>query len=559
MRGGNAIQGQTVTASNTLADADGLGVISYQWLADGAAITGATSATWVLSAEQTGKTVALAASYIDGHGTPESVLSAGISVTPPDTVAPTLLSASPADNAAGVAPASHLTLTFSEPVQLAHPATAADFSIVVKNLFNSADNRSISLADSAQVTVNGSTVTIHPATDWLSGAHYAVTVAGGALADAAGNAYAGIAGQTVLDFTVAGSADPAQIHGIVYDWKNHALLDGVSMAVTGVAQPVEGADAPLQLRNLTWDAAGHGSVEVYAHAVVGFQDANFQLGLSGATGVHFTADSALPADWSLLSNIDPTTGNLLVAGFGLSSAIAAGDIRLGTVAFETGALDHAGLQLVGGAVGEATASSYGVAVARDVTGAQGGFTLSGLLPGAYDLTASLAVTDSASAITSADALAVLRIAIGLNPNPDPDGSGPLTALPLSPYQVMAADVVGTDGKVTSADALAILRMAVKLPTAPAAGWFFVEETRDFWDETTGKFTLDRSHASWDHSISTNAQVDQPVNLVGVLKGDVNGSWTAPATSADLDVLAPGYFDVLHNHLGMPVTQWGVYP
>ena len=50
---------------------------------------------------------------------------------------------------------------------------------------------------------------------------------------------------------------------------------------------------------------------------------------------------------------------------------------------------------------------------------------------------------------------------------------------LSPYQIMAADVVGNDGRITSADALAILKMAVGLPTASVPGWLFVDEKRDF--------------------------------------------------------------------------------
>ena len=45
---GVATEDQTLTASNTLADADGLGVISYQWLRDGVAIGGATNSTYTL-------------------------------------------------------------------------------------------------------------------------------------------------------------------------------------------------------------------------------------------------------------------------------------------------------------------------------------------------------------------------------------------------------------------------------------------------------------------------------------------------------------------------------
>ncbi|PRD64435.1 hypothetical protein C6P64_14470, partial [Malikia granosa] len=60
---------------NTLADADGLGTISYQWLADGAAITGATGSTITLTQAQVGKTISVKASYTDGKGTAESVTS----------------------------------------------------------------------------------------------------------------------------------------------------------------------------------------------------------------------------------------------------------------------------------------------------------------------------------------------------------------------------------------------------------------------------------------------------------------------------------------------------
>ena len=73
---GTATQGQTLTAINTLADADGMGVISYQWLADGAAIDGGTGSTITLAQAQVGKAITVVASYTDGHGTAESLRSA---------------------------------------------------------------------------------------------------------------------------------------------------------------------------------------------------------------------------------------------------------------------------------------------------------------------------------------------------------------------------------------------------------------------------------------------------------------------------------------------------
>ncbi len=69
---GTAAQAQTLTASNTLADADGLGTIGYQWLADGANISGATGATLALGQAQVGKAITVTASYTDGFGTAEA-------------------------------------------------------------------------------------------------------------------------------------------------------------------------------------------------------------------------------------------------------------------------------------------------------------------------------------------------------------------------------------------------------------------------------------------------------------------------------------------------------
>jgi hypothetical protein len=223
------------------------------------------------------------------------------------------------------------------------------------------------------------------------------------------------------------------------------------------------------------------------------------------------------------------------------------------VSFESGAETKVGLALDFAQVGLSNGGSYGQSLARVVSDTSGHFEVSGIDAGNYALTATRSVSDIGNAVTSADALAALKIAVGLNPNASTNG----VQLALSPYQVMAADVVGTDGRVTSADALAILKMAVQISTAPAKEWLFVEETRDLWDEVGGKFTLDKDHATWNRALGANVQGDTAVNLVGVLKGDVNGSWQAPAGSTDLDVLQPNYFDSLHNLMNAPLSQWGI--
>ena len=73
---GTPTQNQTLTAvTSTLADADGLGTLSYQWSAAGIAITGATASTLTLAEAQVGKAITVKASYTDLLGTAESVVS----------------------------------------------------------------------------------------------------------------------------------------------------------------------------------------------------------------------------------------------------------------------------------------------------------------------------------------------------------------------------------------------------------------------------------------------------------------------------------------------------
>ncbi|MFI3157094.1 MAG: hypothetical protein QX199_13155, partial [Methylococcaceae bacterium] len=89
---GIAKQGKVLTASNNLADADGLGAISYQWQANGANI--GTGAGYTLTSKEVGKTVTATAFYTDSLGHAESVISAGTGAvaaptTPGFTINPT--------------------------------------------------------------------------------------------------------------------------------------------------------------------------------------------------------------------------------------------------------------------------------------------------------------------------------------------------------------------------------------------------------------------------------------------------------------------------------------
>ena len=78
---GTATQGKILTASNTLTDLDGIptsgnNTIRYQWLANDAAIDGATASTYALTQAEVGKIIKVTASYVDNRGQSESVTSA---------------------------------------------------------------------------------------------------------------------------------------------------------------------------------------------------------------------------------------------------------------------------------------------------------------------------------------------------------------------------------------------------------------------------------------------------------------------------------------------------
>ncbi|MEQ9696015.1 calcium-binding protein [Shimia sp. SDUM112013] len=74
---GTPTQGETLTAdTSTVADANGLGPFSYQWLRDGVAIPGATDATYVLGQDDVDSAISVRVSYTDGIGTQEALTSA---------------------------------------------------------------------------------------------------------------------------------------------------------------------------------------------------------------------------------------------------------------------------------------------------------------------------------------------------------------------------------------------------------------------------------------------------------------------------------------------------
>ena len=148
----------------------------------------------------------------------------GASATLVETVviAPSLSSATPADDATAVAVDSNIMLTFNKVVE------AGTGSIVISS--GSGDSFTIDVADSSQVTFSGSTVTINPATDLQAGKVYHVQMSSGVIKDLAGTAYAGISDATTLNFAtvpnkVNSNGQPLyNYNGHTYQFTSNGLL-----------------------------------------------------------------------------------------------------------------------------------------------------------------------------------------------------------------------------------------------------------------------------------------------------------------------------------------------
>jgi Ca2+-binding RTX toxin-like protein len=341
------------------------------------------------------------------------------------------------------------------------------------------------------------------------------------------------------------------LSGVVYHWKSHSLLSGTNLRIND-PQAVEPSNSLFDLRAASFDSAtGVFTVQIWANSGTPAASLDFSVSSTGANSASFSPTLSA-ASWSIIANAsDPN--QLVVGGFKTNpnDTGIAGAVQIGTVRMQYPSnAQSIQLEFKDIAIGTVTSPSISLTLAAKAVGSDGSYAFPSLNSGNYDLSVSRSTGDGASnnGISSADALAALNIAVGLNPNLDPDGSGPLSALKLSPYQIIAADVNG-DGRVSSADAYAILEMAVRLPSALTSSWVFLQEKQDLR-------ALSRSSTQIAIDTSISIPNEPEVNWVGLLKGDVNGSWNL-AGSQKIEQLQPNYFSRLANLIGVSEDQWGV--
>jgi len=125
--------------------------------------------------------------------------------------------------------------------------------------------------------------------------------------------------------------------------------------------------------------------------------------------------------------------------------------------------------------------------------------------------------DDAS-INLSDVIASLKLFLGLN----------LPDTYRSPYNYVAVDL-DANGKVELSDVISLLKVFLGLPVAntQAMEWVFVKDS-DSPTDINGQ-SFDKDHAT-PPPISHDFSVSAEVNIVGILRGDVDGSWTPPTAT-----------------------------
>jgi hypothetical protein len=346
--------------------------------------------------------------------------------------------------------------------------------------------------------------------------------------------------------------DGAPVEGIVYHWKSHALLEDVEVSVSGLAHSNQSGQL-FELRDVQFTAEGDLQAKVWINLeAMSVENFDLEIGFDDLPDVQFDANQGLDG-WAIVTGVDSSSqsGQSIVSIAGLS--LSPDDALNGSAEIGSITLDLSGdggsqkVNFLSGFAGDpdtivfealvpyATQFDQNVSFSS-ISGADGSYSVGPMPLANYDVevTRTLTANETGYVITSSDALAALKMAVGLNPNANGEA--------ISPYQFISADI-NNSGTVTALDALGILKMAVRRSDAPDREWLFVDESIDFLDEVNQEFTVTRVSVPTKEQLKLVADTfdDEPLNLVAILKGDVNGSWSAPSDST---ILSNEYFYVL---------------
>ena len=308
---GTATENQVLTANTaTLADADGLGTLHYQWQRDtgsGFVNVGADQTTYTLGAADVGGVVRVVTSYVDGHGTSEAVTSSATSAIDPanfpHTGGVSITGTATEDQ---VLTANTATLADPDGLGTLHYQWQHDVGSGFVNV--GADQSTYTLGDA---DVGGLVRVMVSYTDGQGGAESSTSGATAAIANindlpTGGVSITGTATEDqVLTANTATLADPDGLGTLHYQWQHDVGSGFVNVGADQSTYTLGDADVGGTVRVVTSYVDGHGTAEAVTSAATATVDAVNDPHTGGVALLGTPIeDEILAADTSFLADID---------------------------------------------------------------------------------------------------------------------------------------------------------------------------------------------------------------------------------------------------------------
>lgn len=213
-----------------------------------------------------------------------------VSLPPPDTTAPAVVTFAPADGATAVNPAGNIVITFSEAI-----ARGTGLITIRAGSATGPVTEQFDAATSSRINISGSALTIDPTSTLAGTSSYVVTIDSGAVADLAGNGYSGT---NTYDFTtdisgnlIVGTANADTLTGTAAIDILRGLGDNDILTGGGAIDVLDGGDGADIYIVAT--AADHGAAEFADTGTSGIDEVRFTSTTSGATLTLYAGDTGI--------------------------------------------------------------------------------------------------------------------------------------------------------------------------------------------------------------------------------------------------------------------------
>jgi hypothetical protein len=292
---------------------------------------------------------------------------------------------------------------------------------------------------------------------------------------------------------------------------------GISPQDNGFVTHIKGG-APVvlnplvQVEDLDYQAAGTyagATLTLKRHGGVSAQD-TFSLSTQGTT-LSVLANNDITYSGQVIGTLNSEAGTLSLAFKGAGATQTVVNQVLQHIQYQTTSLASPSSVQIDWTFSDGIASEIGLSNVALIDLSK---TVKALAKHWKESTQTPSDTKKADAVNLTDAIAILKMIVGLNVNSN--------NTPLSPYQAIAADF-DQDGSVGLTDAIGVLKMVVGL-SAPTPTWKYYDDTK-LASAYTSAQSLNPKGWTTTAVISDTGTADSSVKLVGVLTGDVDGSWT----------------------------------